>query len=140
LNHFLKFTIMKKLIIILAAVLSISAASAQNRNVSYNGRDSYQATQTTGNWNDNGRGGDQAYNNNDKRNDQYNRPAVYDRTNGQYDQRDNGYRDDRSGKSYERQRRMNDGQVERQQSRGSFTTGLVVGGLAALLVGALISK
>ena len=133
---------MKKLIIILAAVLSINAASAQDRNDKYNDHDRYQATQTNNNWNGHNQGQwkDQAYNNNDKRNDQYNRQAEYDRMNQQYDQRINGYRNDRSLSSFERQRRINDVERERQQKQKSFGKALIVGGIAAIVLGAIFSN
>jgi Ni/Co efflux regulator RcnB len=130
---------MKKLIIILIAALSFNAVSAQNRNASYSDR--HQATQVRDNWNNNqDRSRDYAYNNNGRRNDQNNRQAEYDHMNQQYDQRISGYRNDRSLNSYERQRRINDAEKERQQKVKSFGTGVVIGGLAAILLGAIIGN
>ncbi len=130
---------MKKLIIILAAVLSVNAASAQSR---YDNRDGYQPAQTRDSWNTNDQDQQRTYgyNDNRRRSDQYRRQAEYDRMNQQYDQRINGYRNDRSLSSYERQRRINDAERERQQKEKSFGTGLIVGGLAALVLGAIISN
>ena len=133
---------MKKLIIILAAVLSFNAVTAQGRNNNrYNDKDRYQVS-TTGEYhhNNNDQWRDRGYNNNGYNNDKYNRQVEYDRMNRQYDQRINGYRNDRSINSYERQRRINEAERERQQKAKSFGTGLVVGGLAALVLGAIISN
>ena len=60
--------------------------------------------------------------------------------NQQYDQRENGYRNDRSLNSYERQRRIDAVERERQQKQKSFGKGLVVGGIAAIILGAIISN
>lgn len=139
---------MKKLIIILTAVMSFNAATAQNRNGGYNnGNDRHQQTQVQSNRDNNGRGqwDDRTYNNNRRndqygRNDQYNRQAGYDRMNREYDQQVTVYRNDRSLSQYERQRRINEVERQRQEKAKSFGKGLVVGGLAAILIGVLAAK
>lgn len=130
---------MKKLIIILIAAISFNAASAQIRNDSYHTPGRRQVTQTrdNSNYNDQHRSNDYAYNKNNGRNDDRNRQAVYDRMNQQYDQRINGYRNDRSLSRYDRDRRIHEAEQERQQQSRSFGTGLVVGGIAGLLLGVL---
>jgi len=133
---------MKKLIIILAAVLSFSAVSAQDRDDGRYRDPQYPTTQD--NWNNNSNDRDQwrgrDYSNNSKRYEQYRRQAEYDRMNQQCDERINGYRNDRSIDRYERQRKINDIERERQQKAKSFGKGLIVGGLAALVIGAIISN
>jgi hypothetical protein len=130
---------MKKLMIILIAALSFNAASAQNRDNSYNSQDRYQVNQTNdrGYNNNQHQSTDYAYNNNRGRDDDRNRQGAYDR-NQQYDQRINGYRNDRSLSRYERARRTNEVEHERQQKSGAFGKGLVVGGIAGVLLGVLI--
>ncbi len=142
----LKIKTMKKLMIILIAALSFNASSAQSRNDSHKGQDRYQVNQTKDNRynNDQGHSNDYAYNksnnyNNSKsRNDDHNRQAEYDRMNQQYDQRVNGYRNDRSLNTYERDRRINEAEQERQQKSKGFGGGLIVGGIAGVLLGLLI--
>ena len=133
---------MKKLIIILAAVLTVGVASAQNRHDDYDNRDRYQPTQDRGDWNNNDQGQwrDRDYGNNNRRYEQARRQAEYDRMNQQYNERINRYRNDRSMDRYERQRRIEEAERERQQKSKSFGKGLIVGGLAALVIGAIISN
>ena len=130
---------MKKLIIILIAAISFNAASAQSRNDSYHTKDRRQVTPTrdNSNYNDQYRANDYAYNNNSGRNDDRNHQAEYDRMNQQFDQRINGYKNDRSLSRYDRNRRIHEAEQERQQQSRSFGTGLVVGGIAGLLFGVL---
>ena len=132
---------MKKLILILATALSFSAVSAQNRNDDRY-RDQYPATQTRDDWNNNDRDQrrDRDYGNNNRRYEQARRQAEYDRMNQQYNDRINRYRNDRSMDRYERQRRIEEAERERQQKSKSFGKGLIVGGLAALVIGAIISN
>ncbi|MEO9032573.1 MAG: hypothetical protein ABI285_04975 [Ginsengibacter sp.] len=130
---------MKKLIIILVAAFSLSAASAQSRNDSYSKQDRYPVNQTK----DNRYNSQQNYSNdyayNSKgRNDDRSRQADYDRMNQQYDQKINGYRNNRSLNTYERDRRINLVDQERQQRSRSFGSGVAVGGIAGLLLGVLI--
>jgi uncharacterized protein YxeA len=125
---------MKKLMIILVASLSITAASAQGRNDNYNKQERYQQRQSKDNWynkdqhqsNDHAYGKGNVYTNNG-RGDDRNRQAEYDRMNQQYDRRINGYRNDRSLNSYERDRRIRAAEQERQQQSNGFGKGLVIG-------------
>lgn len=128
---------MKKLIIIAIAVLSFSAASAQNRDDNHNRQDRYQATQQKDNWfnKDQHQSNDYAYGRNNDRN----RQADYDRMNKQYDQRINDYRNDRSLNRFERDRKIRECEQERQQQTKGFGKGLIVGGVAAILLGAILS-
>ncbi len=153
---------MKKLIIILIAAISMNAASAQSRNSSYRNDDHGKVMQKDNrNYNDQRNSKDYAYNNknqskNDDRNEWRNgnknewnndgrnewksdrdRQEAYDRMNRDYDQRIDGYRKDRLLSPYERDRKIRKAQQEREQSSKSFGTGLIVGGIAALLVGIL---
>ncbi len=134
---------MKKLIIILIAALSFTAASAQSRKDSYNRPDHNQVNQTWDNGynNDQHRSNDYAYNNNNAynkgRNDDRSRQAAYDHMNQQYDQRIDGYRNDRSLGSFERDRRIKEAEQERQEKSKSFGNGIVTGGIAGLLIGIL---
>ena len=133
---------MKKLIIILIAALSFTAASAQSRKDSYNRPDRNQVNQTRDNGynNDLRHSSDYAYNNNNAynkgRNDR-SRQATYDHMNQQYDQRIDGYRNDRSLGSFERDRRIKEAEQERQEKSKSFGNGIVIGGIAGLLIGIL---
>ncbi len=135
---------MKKIftLIILATALAFTA-SAQNRNDRYN-QQPYPVYQQNNNWNRNDQYDrrDNGYNNRDnrgRRNDDYNRQAEYDRMNQQCDQRIEGYRNDRSLSRYERDRRIQEVEYERQQKARSFGKGVVVGGIAAILLGVLIA-
>jgi len=131
------------LILVAAGLLSVNAASAQNRNDRYNKQDRYPVNQQNDNWNNNQRNQskDYGYNNQRGRNNDYDRQrqAEYDRMNQEYDRRIDGYRNDRRLDRYERNRRIQQAEQERQQKAKSFGTGVVVGGIAAILLGVLIS-
>ena len=133
---------MKKLIVILIAALSFSAASAQSRKDSYNRPDRNQVNQARDNRynNDQQRSNDYAYNNNaygKDRNSDRSRQENYNRMNQQYDKRIDGYRNDRSLGNYERGHRINEVEQERQEKSNSFGNGMVIGGIAGLLIGIL---
>jgi len=142
---------MKKLLVIAIAAFSFTAASAQNRNDNYR-QDRYPADQRNDGWDnkDQRQSNDHAYGRNDDRdqrsndrgygrNDDRNRQAEFDRMNRQYDQRINGYRNDRSLNRYERDRRIREAEMERQQQSRSFGKGMIVGGVAAVILGAILS-
>jgi hypothetical protein len=147
---------MKKIFtfILIAAGLSFNAASAQNRNERYNEQDRYQVNQPAnnwdrngrnqqnGNWNRNGRNqsGDYGNNNNRRGNNDYERQVEYDRMNQECDTRIDVYRNDRRMDNYERNRRIQEVEYERQQKAKAFGKGVVVGGIAAILLGVLISS
>lgn len=71
----------------------------------------------------------------DKRNDGYGN----DRMNQQYDKRNDGYGNDRSFNQYDRTRRIQEPVRGSDQKTKAFGTGMVVGGLAVVLLGALLS-
>jgi len=157
---------MKKIFtfILVAAGLSFNAASAQNRNNGYGNQGGYQAQQTSNQWNQGGRNQsndqwdqnrrnqsndqwdrngrqqsrDYGYNNQRGRNNDYQRQAEYDRMNQDCDRTIEVYRNDRSLDRYERNRRIQQVEYERQQKAKAFGTGMVVGGVAAILLGVLI--
>ncbi|MEO6252484.1 MAG: hypothetical protein ABIO79_04230 [Ferruginibacter sp.] len=151
---------MKKIftMILFAAGISL-AASAQNRDDRYNNQQSYPVYQQNDNWNQNGqqqsrdygysnrRGRNDDYNrhrrddnyNRHRRNDDYNRQAECDRMNQEYDRRIDVYRNDRGMNGYERDRRIQEAEYERQQKNKAFGTGVVVGGIAAILLGVIIA-
>jgi hypothetical protein len=136
---------MKKFItLILFAAATISQASAQSKNYKgfdYNNQDRYQVNQQNDNWknNDHHQSKDYGYNNHKGRNDDYKRQADYDRMNREYDSRIDGYRNDRRLNKYERDRRIQQAEQERQQKAKAFGTGMVAGGIAAILLGVLIA-
>jgi len=127
---------MKKLLIIAIAAFSFTAASAQNRNDNYR-QDRYPADQRNDGWynKDQRQSNDHGYG----RNDDCNRQAEFDRMNRQYDQRIDGYRNDRSMNRYERDRRIREAEMERQQQSRSFGKGMIVGGVVGVLLGAILS-
>jgi hypothetical protein len=135
---------MKKIftLILVAAGLSFNAASAQNRNDRYNDQDRYQVNQPNDNRNYNGRqqSKDYGYNNHRDRNNDYNRQAEVDRRSQQCDSRNDGYSDDRRPDRYESNRRMEQAGQERQQKAKAFGNGMVVGGIAAIVLGVLIGS
>ena len=160
---------MKKIftLFLFAAGLTFTA-SAQYGNDRYNNQNSYPAyqpdqnrsygdrqqsnnygygdrQQSNNNYGYSDRGyNDRGYNdrgyNRRQRNDDYRRQAEYDRMNQQYDQRINVYRNDHSLNRYERQQRIEQAERERQQKAKSFGTGVIVGGIAAIILGAIISN
>ena len=138
---------MKKLLVLLMAVFSVSAAFSQNyhRNRgsnrtqtvisfpneynSYSQNNGYynQGSQNYG-YNNQGRGYDERY-----------RQAEIYRINRDYDQRINSYRNNRYMNAIERQRRIREMEYERNQKLHSFGGGVVVGAIAGLILGAIIS-
>ena len=136
---------MKKFItLLLFAAATISQAPAQSKNYKgfdYNNQDRYQVNQQNDNWknNDHHQSKDYGYNDRKGRNDDYKRQADYDRMNREYDSRIDGYRNDRRLNKHERDRRIQQAEQERQQKAKAFGTGMVVGGIAAILLGVLIA-
>lgn len=143
---------MKKIftLILFAAGVSFTA-SAQNGNDRYNNQDRYPVNQSGDNWNNGNQQQSRDYGYNDRgyndrrcnerrqRNDDYRRQQEYDRMNQECDQKVEVYRNDRSMNNYEKNRRIQDVEYERQQRSKSFGKGLVVGGIAAILLGVLLS-
>ena len=152
--------------LVAAGLLSFNAASAQNRNNRYGNQGGYQVNQPNGQWNQNGgqqsndqwnqdgrrqsndqwnqngrhQSKDYGYNNQRGRNNDYQRQAEFDRMNQDYDRRIDGYRNDRRMNGYERNRRIQEAEYERQQKARSFGNGMVVGGIAAIVLGVLIGS
>jgi hypothetical protein len=139
---------MKKLIILSIAMMSFGAVFSQQRNDMGRRPDYNQSKNTRHISNDNSSySNDHGYNNNnnqgnryDDRYDNRNHRADIDRVNREYDQRINGYRNDRSINSYERDRRIRQAEYERTQKVNSFTTGVAVGALATVILGAIFSR
>jgi hypothetical protein len=141
---------MKKIftLVLLAAGLTFTA-SAQNRNDRYNNQDGYQVKQSDQNRNSgyNNQGGysDQqqsknyAYNDRSQSKIDYRSQGQYERTNQGYEKRNDGYGNDRSFNRYDRDKRMPETEHGSQQKAKAFGTGMVVGGLAVALLGALFS-
>lgn len=152
---------MKKIftmILVAAGLLIFNAASAQNRNNRYENQGGYQVNQPNGQWDQssnqypNGQwdqnrryeSRDYGYNKQRRRNNDYNRQeeyrrqAEYDRMNQECDSRIEAYRNDRRLDRYERDRRIQQVEYERQQKAKAFGKGVVVGGIAAILIGVLI--
>jgi Ni/Co efflux regulator RcnB len=129
---------MKKLIIILIAAMCFGAVSAQSRD-SYRRDDRRQVTQTRDNHNYNMQR-DNNYADNGKygRNNDRDCQEAYDRMNREYDKRIDGYRNDRSFSTYERDRKIREAEQERQQAIRSFGNGVVTGGVVGLVLGILI--
>ncbi len=129
---------MKKVIIILIAVVSFNAASAQNPKDNHQQKDRKQVTQKRDNhnYNDPSRSNGFVYNNG-QQGDRKGQ-ADYDRINQRYDQRINGYRNDRSLNTKERDRRIHQAEMERQKSLAGFGTGAVAGGVVGFLLGVLV--
>jgi len=160
----LKITIMKKIftLILFAAGISLTA-SAQYGNDRYNnnqGRnDGYQSgdnrsygdrQQSNNNYGYNDRGyndrgynnrgyNDRRYNDRRQREEEYRRQQEIDRMNQQCDQQIEVYRNDRSMNGYERNRRIQQVEYERQQKQKAFGKGLVVAGIAAIIIGSIFA-
>jgi hypothetical protein len=132
---------MKKIFTMIALATGISfAATAQNWE-RRNDRDIYQADRSI---DQRGRGDrrqqeDYSYDRN-RRFDDNRRQQEYHRMNRDYDRRIDQYRRDRRMSRYERDRQIQQAEYERQQRNRSFGTGLVVGGIAAIVLGAIISN
>ncbi len=130
---------MKKIftIALFAAGLTFTA-SAQNRNDRYNNQDHYQVNQSENrNYSGQQQSQDYAYNDRRQPNGDYSRQD--DHMNQGYDKRNDGYGNDRSPNRYERNGRIQQTEQGRQQKAKSFGTGVVVGGIAVVLLAALLS-
>jgi hypothetical protein len=137
---------MKKLLILAIAMMSFGAVFAQQRtdkNDKWERNQSNDRRNTNTRINDHSYSNDHVYNNNrqddryDNRYDNRDHRADIERVNRDYDQRINGYRNDRSINSYERDRRIRQAEYERTQKINSFGKGVVVGALAAVILGSI---
>ena len=124
---------MKKLLIILFAVVSFNAASAQQRDSheKYNTQDSRKSDS----YGKRAHSNDYAYNENSRYNDDHDRRQEMDRMHQQPDRRDDHFRNEPSVR-YDANRPVYE-RREMQPVRPSFGTGVVVGA-AAVLLGVLI--
>jgi hypothetical protein len=125
---------MKKLLFILIAALSFTAASAQQRNFDRKDQGYGQATAQRDGWNNNSQPQQKDYGYNRDRNYDNRQDGQFDRNKG-YDKRDN--RNDNYGYGRERDRRVQ--QAPQQQTNG-LGKGLIIGGIAGVLLGVLLSK
>ena len=142
---------MKKIFTLMVAAIGfVTIASAQqgNRSDMYGRSDRFQSVETRGGNSgyDRNTSNSSSYNNNWGQNNRYDsrmsdrdRRANIDRINRDYDQRIYGYRNDRSINSYERDRRIRQAEYERSQKVNSFVKGMVVGALATVILGAILS-
>jgi hypothetical protein len=147
---------MKKIIAFAITFLSVTAIFAQSRkdDRSYNqsrqvilGNDhnSRNDSYASGRNNDRNVGYNQRNDRNDgyaQRNDRYSeqqRREEMDRVNSDYDRRINDYRNDRSINTYERDRRIYQAENERKEKLKSFAGGAVVGAIAGVLLGVVLS-
>ena len=128
---------MKKFLVLLMAVFTVSAAFSQNYQRDYRSnrsqtvvtyRDGYHTRSQNNGYYDNGRNYNESY-----------RRAEIARINRDYDQRVNRYRNNRYMNSIERERRIREMEYERNQRLKSFGGGVVVGALATLVLGAILS-
>jgi len=149
---------MKKLftLLVFAAGLTITA-SAQYGNDRYGNQSGYPTNQSNDNWNygqgqrskdygynndrgyDNRGNNDRRYNNRRQREEEYRRQQEIDRMNQQCDQQVEVYRNDRSMNPYERNRRIQEVEYERQQKQKAFGKGMVVAGIAAIIIGSIFA-
>jgi len=147
---------MKKIftiILVAAGLLSVNAATAQTWNGRDNNQGSYPVYQQNDQWNSNGGQQSREYGYNNRRgrhNNDYERQrqyeyerqrqAEFDRMNRDYDRRIEGYRNNRRMSRYERERQIQQAEYERQERAKSFGKGMVVGGIAAIVLGVLIGS
>jgi hypothetical protein len=134
---------MKKIITLVIAFFSATALFAQWNDGGHNDH--------FGNYNNSGNSvsSRDGYSNNnvynypvqsyDHRYDDQRRKEDMDRMNGNYDRRINDYRNDRSIGVYERNRGYERGRYERNSNLKSFAGGAVVGAVAGVLLGAVLS-
>lgn len=131
---------MKKLLIILIAAVSFSAASAQSSNDRYYRQDRGQVMQQdTRNYGDQRQSDGYAYNNNNGWKNDRDRQAGYGPINQQYDQRIDRYRNDHTFRPYERDNNIRGAEFGRQPQSRAIGTGTIIGGVAGFLLGVLVS-
>jgi len=139
---------MKKLYILVIAMISVSSLFAQDHSRNnyqkdtYRNNDKQQAySQPYKNYNDRAyTNDDRYYNGRQPQIQEKDRRAAIDLMNRDYDQRISRFRNDRSLNAYERNRRIAEAQRERQQKIGSFGKGMVTGAIVGLIAGVLLSK
>ena len=121
---------MKKIIVILTAVIAFNTASAQQRNNSY-GNDRYEMKDNSNDhhYGNEAHAKEYAYNINNRRNDDRGRDHM-----DRHDQRNYDYRNNRSMGGYERNRPIN-----RDERPPYFGTGVAAATIAGVLLGVLIA-
>jgi len=138
---------MKKLYILVIAMISVSSLFAQDHSRNnyqqdtYRNNDKQQAySQPYKNYNDRPyTNDDRYYNGRQPQIQEKERRAAIDLVNRDYDQRISRFRNDRSLNAYERNRRIAEAQRERQQRIGSFGKGLITGAVVGLIASVLFS-
>lgn len=128
---------MKKLLIMLISVFALGAATfAQNGHGKRGQNDRYESPS----YKDGHNKSKDSYG--DHKNARYDqgRQAEWDRINRDYDRRIDEYRNDRRMSKYDRDRRIHELERERQQKANSFGKGLVIGGVAGVLIGVLAGR
>jgi len=138
---------MKKLYILVIAMISVSSLFAQDHSRNnyqqdtYRNNDKQQAySQPYKNYNDRAyTNDDRYYNGRQPQIQEKDRRAAIDLMNRDYDQRISRFRNDRSLNAYERNRRIAEAQRERQQRIGSFGKGLITGAVVGLIASVLFS-
>jgi hypothetical protein len=135
---------MKKIITLAITLFSFTVMFAQSRNDRNDRNDRYgNYSQSNDVWQRKDNNAYNAYNYQTQRsNDRYGeqrRREEMDRINRDYDRRINDYRNDRSVNVYERDRRIQQAENERRGKLKSFTGGAVVGVIAGVLLGTVLS-
>ena len=134
---------MKKLIVILIALGSISTLSAQKNWNNNHNKEGYNNSRNSRNMDRKINGRDYAYSSageRDHRTENAGRQREIERLNRDYDKRISGYRNDRFLNHRERERRIAQAERERSQKIKSFAGGAVVGAIAGVLLGVLIGS
>ena len=133
---------MKKLIVLLIAVVSFSAVSAQrgndmrrmdDRHVSVNVR-------VSDDYNRKGYPPSRSYHRNDHRYHGRGHHRGFDHRDRHYDRRVYDHRNYRSYNNHDRYRRMHHAEMHRQQNSRAFGNGVAVGAVAGAVLGAVIAR
>ena len=133
---------MKKIIILAIAIVFFNTAFSQNHNDHNRSNEPYRSAPAMNKTNDHGwqsHDRQNQYSDNNRTYNGRNRQAEIDRVNRDYDQRIYNYRHDRAINRYEREKRIRQAESERATRLKSFGTGALVGAVAGLVLGALIS-
>ncbi len=133
---------MKKIIVLLIAVISFSAVSAQRGNGMRRANDRDVTVNVRVDDDHNGRGysSGRAYHGRDHRYNGRDRHRGYDHRNRQYDRRIHDHRNYRSYDNYNRNRRIHHAEIHRQQRSNAFGSGVAVGAVAGAVLGAIIAR
>jgi hypothetical protein len=123
----------------LIAICSVGFASAQsNKSMAYFNHDHGKVVQKNNHsYNNKHYSNKQTFDYNKKWKNDRERQKAFDRMNRHYDKMIDKYKKDRSLNAFERERRIREAEHERAEKAKSFGTGLVVGGIAGLIIGVL---